>query len=425
MNAHHLVSRIVTASAFLLAAGAPAVATERPNIVLIVADNMAWNSFGFLGGEAKTPCIDALARDSLTFTRGFVPTAASAPSLASLLTGVHPHQHGITGDKTAAESSPADHTRPLSRAETLPRELASAGYLALHTGRFPLADPASLGFTDMIGDATRGSSPYAIGRVTMEPIHRFIDRATGEGKPFFVWYAPLLPHPPFSAPKRITRSYELPGDPAKAGRLANIQWFDETCGDLLNQLRLRNLERNTIVVLLSAYGSGPSSEGSPYNAGVRTPLLIRWPQRLRPRTDTTHRVSSLDIMPTLLTAAALPVPGHLAGIDLLDPEAVDSRKTLFLANYAEEMAAPGDPARHLWSRTCVHRNWKLIWWRKTAPAAKPANDGARRKNIESTIELFDLDADPGENVNLAPQQKEIVKDLKARVNAWWDPLKEN
>jgi hypothetical protein len=73
----------------------------------------------------------------------------------------------------------------------------------------------------------------------------------------------------------------------------------------------------------------------------------------------------------------------------------------------------------------VHRNWKLIWWRKTAPAAKPANDGARRKNIESTIELFDLDADPGENVNLAPKQKEIVKDLKARVNAWWDPLKEN
>jgi len=396
----------------------------RPNVVLVIGDDHAWTDYGFMGSaEARTPHIDRLAAEGLAFTRGYVTTALCSPSLATLLTGLHPHQHGITGNDPVKG---LDREAWLERFFThpmLPGMLADAGYLTLHTGKYWMRQPAAAGFTADMGATDRhGGKALAIGRETMQPIDDFLDKAGRERKPFFVWYAPFLPHTPHDPPARLLERHAAVEDLPHRRYLAMVEWFDETVGQVLGSLDRRGVADDTLVILLADNGWQAFGKSSPYENGVRTPIVLRWPRRVSPRSDRVSLVGNIDVVPTILAATGVAAPAGLPGIDLLDPGAVAARDTLFLANYAHDMASPGEPEKSLWSRSCIHGNWKLVSWRPDPPDIRPSLQGWRHKDPQAMQELFDLAADPHETKNLAADRPDLVRDLQARIDGWWNPL---
>ncbi|REK25435.1 MAG: sulfatase [Planctomycetota bacterium] len=396
---------------------------ERPNVVLIISDDHAWTDYGFMGSrEARTPHLDQLAAEGLTFERGYVTTALCSPSLATMLSGLHPHQHGISGNDPLRGESREDWLDPFCKLPLLPRLLADAGYLTLHTGKLWTRDPARVGFTDSMGATGRhGGQALAIGRETMEPIFTAIDKARGERRPFFIWYAPFLPHTPHNPPPRLLDKYAHIEDPARAKYLAMVEWLDETCGQLFARLERQGVADNTVIFYLADNGWNEFGKGHPYENGVRTPVILRWPGRVDPRRDRQHLATNLDVLPTILAACGVDGPPSLAGIDLLDAAAVADRDTIFLSNFAHDMVSPGEPGRSLWSRSCIRGRWKLIAHQASLPAVRPYNNGDRRKTPGAAVELFDLTADPHETRNVAAEQAAVMTDLQSRLDAWWNP----
>jgi len=173
----------------------------------------------------------------------------------------------------------------------------------------------------------------------------------------------------------------------------------------------------------------------PYENGVRTPVIARWPAAIAPQVNRQDLASNLDVLPTLLSACAVEVPANLPGIDLLDEEAVAARQEIFLANFAHDMVASDAPEKSLWTRSCIRDRWKLIVWQDLPPQVLPYNGGHRRKSFEpdsksrdedpsaalSQVELFDLVADPQETENLAAADPEKVRQLHLAIDRWWDP----
>ena len=420
---------------FLLSNGYEVSATAPPNVVLIISDDHAWTDYSFTGHRhARTPQIDQLAREGLTYTRGYVATAICSPSLATMLTGLPAHRHGITGNDpvvTTGDDPVAARDRfiePFLELPQLPRLLKNAGYRTMHTGKFWMRDPALVGFTDHMGPTGRhGGEALAIGRKTMEPINRFLDSSIAQKKPFFLWYAPFLPHRPHNPPARLLKKHADVGDPAKRKYLAMVEWMDETTGELLSMLTDKKVTDNTLVIYLADNGWNDFGKAFPYENGVRTPIILRWPNRITPRLDTKDLATNLDLMPTILDACNVGLPKGLPGVNLLDQAAVRKRKEIFLANYAHDMVAADKPQKSLWTRSCIDGNWKLIVWQNPTPAVLPYNGGHRRKTppLEGTnkdFELFNLAIDPHETKNVAAEYPERVDKMLAALNHWWQPL---
>lgn len=406
-----------------------------PNVVMIISDDHAWTDYGFMGHpQVQTPHLDRLARESLTFRRGYVPSSLCCPSLATMITGRFPHQHRVTSNDppkpagksnaefqqgTAFKEGRERMTQHLNEWPTLPQLLGGAGYLSLQTGKWWQGDFRRGGFTHgMTKGGRHGDEGLKIGRQTMEPITEFIAQARTEAKPFFVWYAPLLPHDPHTPPERLLAKYREKTDSIHVARYwANVEWFDETCGTLLDYLDREGLAENTIVVYVADNGwiqdpgsprYAPRSKQSQYDGGVRTPIMVRWKGRLAPKMSDVP-VSSVDLFPTILKACGLPWPEGLPGLDLADAEVVAARKTIFGECFTHNAIDLDRPAANLRWRWVIEDGWKLI-----LPWA-PNETGAP--------ELFRIDDDPHETRDLAASEPDRVASLRARLDAWWDPAR--
>ncbi len=449
-----LLRMILTALAVTAAGGAGAAP---PNVVLILSDDQHWSDYGFMGhGQLRTPALDRLARESLVFTRGYVPSSLCCPSLASLITGRYPHEHKIVGNdppdtREAPRGSPAGRAafeagrermnRHLEAWPTLPKLLNAHGYTSLQTGKWWQGDFRRGGFDEGMTKGQRhGDEGLSIGRKTMEPIEEFVNRCRGAGRPFFVWYAPMLPHDPHDPPQELVEHYSSKTDSVHVARYwGNVERFDRTVGELLDFLDAEQLSADTLVVYVTDNGwiqrpdaprFAPRSKLSPYDGGLRTPLMLRRPGTIKPRSSEAL-ATSLDIMPTVLAACGVPAPAGLPGVNLLDDAAVAARKQLFGECYTHTLVDLDDPARSLMWRWTVRQDnahlWKLIepasarggdfpvWeGRSVAP-----EDQARYERGE--VELFDVAADPGETKNLAGDHAGVVTELRASLDAWWKP----
>jgi uncharacterized sulfatase len=301
----------------------------------------------------------------------------------------------------------------------LPGELAKAGYLTMHTGKYWMRKPKDAGFTDDNGETGRhGGKSLGIGRQTMDPIYKFIDKAKGEEKPFFVWYAPFLPHTPHNPPARLADKYK--GVP-NGKYLAMVEWLDETCGDLMKNLKDKGVDDNTLIVYLADNGWNQWGKASPYENGIRTPVILRWPAKIQPKRDTTRFASNLDVFPTILSAAGVGYSDQLPGINLLDDCAVSARKELFFENFSHNMVSAAEPGKSLWTRSIIRGDWKLISWQENPPKEKPNVGGHRRKNPKVFNELFNLKEDPHENTELSGKHPARVSELQSAIDAWWKP----
>lgn len=403
---------------------ATAAAAEKPNIILIISDDHAFNEYGFMGAKhLSTPHLDRIASQSALFTRGYA-TPVCSPSLASLLTGLHPHQHGVTGNDMKQDR--ADRTtlskRLFQNPLILPKALTDAGYLTMQTGKLWNMSYQQAGFTHgMTGPESRhGGEGLDIGRKGIKPITDFIQTATTAKKPFFVWYAPFLPHDPHNPPERLLKKYRGKGPtPAAEKYYAMIEWLDETCGQLDTYLEKNKLTENTLILYISDNGwnathgyQGGRAKLSPYEIGIRTPIFARWPGKIPARRDEQTLASIIDIVPTILSAAGITPPAPLPGINLMDTAALQARKTLFVESYTHDVADINDPAKSLMAAVVIHDHHKLII-PHTAKSDKPF------ATIPPTIELYDLKADPLEKTNIAQENPEIVNRLTALQNNFW------
>jgi uncharacterized sulfatase len=404
---------------------AAAATPARPNVILIISDDHGFNDYGFMGNQqVRTPRIDRIASEGVLYTRGYV-TPVCSPSLASLLTGQYPSGHGITGNDLYNPSLPRAQARkvrdPISRrlfanSLLLPRALAEAGYLTMQTGKLWNMGYRDAGFTHgMTTIADRhGGEGLAIGREGMQPIFDFIALAQAEKKPFFVWYAPYLPHTPHNPPARLRSKYRGKG-PNEAAELyhAMVEWLDETCGELDDYLTQNNLADNTVVLYLADNGwDGPATEYqnraklSPYETGVRSPMFVRWPAKVKPLRDDDTLASIVDFAPTILKAAGVPVPADLPGVDLLDRAAMTARESVFVEAYTHDIMDIADPSKSLTAHVIINGPYKLLVPGNARPDRMPAS-------APTEIELFDLKADPLESRNLAAEKPEVVSRLRA------------
>ena len=252
----------------------------------------------------------------------------------------------------------------------------------------------------------------------MKPIEDFVAMAEQEHRPWMVWYAPMMPHDPHTPPERfLARHRGLSPSLPVARYRAMVEWFDETCGQLLDFLERRGSDRNTLVVFVTDNGwitdpqtgrFAPRSKQSPYDGGLRTPILVGWPGRVTPRRDDTHAVSSLDLMPTILRAAGLEAPKDLPGIDLLDARAVRRRTSVLGECFTHDAVDLDRPASGLRWRWIVRDGWKLIL---PAPWNEPTG----------APELYRIAEDPFERTDLASRYPTRVSRLRRELEKSWEP----
>lgn len=422
----------------------PLLAADQPNIVLIVSDDQGWTDYGFMKHpHIRTPSLDKLASQSLVFPRGYVTTSLCCPSLASIISGLYPHQTKITGNEpplpTGMNSQEArkdagyqkqvqECVRFMDELPTVPRELAKRGYLSFQTGKWWQGHFRTGGFTHGMshGDPEKGGrhgdAGLAIGRKGLQPIYDFINTATSEKKPFFVWYAPMMPHLAHNPPARILEKYKTRTDSLKMAKYwAMCEWFDETCGELLGFLDKNDLAKDTIVVYVTDNGwiqdpdadrCRDDSKLSQYDGGVRTPIMIRWPGHVKPRWEE-KPAASIDIAPTLLSVCGVKPGAALQGINLLDKNAVRKRKAIFGECFLHNAVDIHAPAKNVTYRWCVVDDWKLI-----VPDLINVKEPNKLGRVVET-ELYNLQKDPFEDRNLATAESKRVAALHRLLNNWW------
>ena len=437
-----LLSRVLFLC-LLIGIAASSAQTTPPNILLIVSDDHAWSDYGFMGHPiVRTPSLDRLAAEGMLYTRGYVPTSVCRPSLATILTGRYPHQHGITGnDPPGGATAMYDPARRAAmvdvfkRSSVLPAVLAEKGYISFQSGKWWEGRPQDFGFTAAMthGDVTRrgrhGDDGLTIGREGLQPIFDFIDSAGR--KPFFVWYAPFLPHTPHTPPDRLLRKYQAPDlSPPIARYYAMIEWLDETVGQLLDHLERKGLRENTIVVYLADNGwvQSPDSKPeqptrakmSPYDAGIRTPIIVRWPGSVTAGRDEKTLAGSIDLMPTLLRAAGITPPSDLPGINLRDSRALARRGILFGSLFVHTAVDVASPVANLKYRYVMRNDgWKLILPFTPNRNATLMIDGRTADWMRFEPELYNVLADPREEQNQAQHRPDMVKALRTAIDGWW------
>ncbi|MGB0259489.1 MAG: sulfatase-like hydrolase/transferase, partial [Coraliomargarita sp.] len=360
------------------------------------------------------------------------------PSLASLVSGVYPHQNGIRGNdpvppkglskgilkKPGNEAQKAQWvdmrnrmTAPMANAPSMVQLLKQNGYATLQTGKWWEGNPLDHGFTDAMthGDPRRGGrhgdQGLLIGRKTMQPFVDFVAKAQQNDQPFFVWYGVFLPHTPHNAPERFVNKYkDIAPDESTAKYWANVDWFDETCGELVDHLKEQGLYENTIFVYTCDNGWLPDpervgremrSKREPTEMGIRTPIFVTHANSIKPQRETEILASNIDVATTILLACGITPPDTMSGLDLRDSKALAKRDRIFVDVYAHDsnLDQLDDLDSGLTARVVIDGWDKLI----ARPDAK---------------EYYDLKNDPDDRNDIAAQNPEKVERLSKLIDEW-------
>lgn len=437
VGAHIIPMRSVLSLLFVLSFTLPVFAAK-PNVLLIVADDLGYHDVGFQGSkEIPTPNLDKLAARSLRCTNGYVSHPFCSPTRAGIMTGRYQHRFGHENNPAWL---PESTTAGLSLAETtFPSLMKQAGYTTgavgkWHLGAHPQFHPNKRGFDEYFGalggghqyfPGDKGGAEYTI------PLNRngkdepqtkylteqfgdeaaaFVGRHAGESKPWMLYLAFNAPHTPLQAPKEWLEKLAHIADEKRRTYAAMVCAMDAAIGGVMAKLDETKQAENTLIYFVSDNG-GPNlagksgtnftdnsplrgAKGMVYEGGMRVPFLVSWPAKIKPGTYD-KPIIALDFLPTSLAAAesAGLTPKNLDGVNLLP----------FLTG--EKTTAPHD----------------LLFWRSGGPGG---NNAVRRGNMKlvrlgkAQPELYDLAADVGETKNLAAEKPEIVKELTTAIAEW-------
>lgn len=426
-------------------------ADDRPNIILILSDDQAWTDYGFMGHpDIQTPNLDKLARASLLFKRGYVAAPLCRPSLASLVTGLSPVQHGVCGNDVVGGKKRAERDIAMREAfhkhPSLVKMLTESGYLTHQSGKWWEGSWKDGGFTHGMthGDPQKGGrhgdAGLKIGRKGLKPIADFVDVAKKEDKPFFLWYAPFLPHTPHNPPKRLLNKYTQEGRAMDVAKYyAMCEWFDETCGDLLQLVEDKGEAENTMVFYICDNGWAAKSTNaddpnqklwkrfaqrskcSPYENGIRTPVMVSWPGKIEPK-EMNSLAHATDFFPTVAAAAKLKVPDNLSGINLMDAKACEARSQVFGVTHSTHNVSVGNTHETLQYLWCIEGDWKLL-------ERYSGLDTTHHKGLHSwdtaPVRLYRIQDDPNEQNDVANEHPEVVARMKKAIHNWYGQIRQS
>jgi uncharacterized sulfatase len=423
---------------------ASAAEARKPNILLVLIDDMGYGDLSCFGGKrALTPRIDQLATEGIRFTQFYVNAPICSPSRVALTTGQYPQRWRITSflntRKDDADRGIADWLDPA--APTLARILHDGGYYTAHVGKWhmggqrdvadappisrygfdasltnfeglgervlptfapkPDGKPFVHGPTDMSakfgGDGVRWVDREKVTAAFVDRAIEEIERATKLGKPFYINLWPDDVHSPVSDYVRV------------------LETMDRELGRAFEIIRTKpELRDNTIILLMSDNGperglgvAGPfrGFKAQLYEGGIRSPLIVWSPRLVREsgKTNDATVLAGMDVAPSLLAIAgvATPVGVHFDGLDMSAALLGETPTRRSPVMWSRPPDRPG-PAERPWPDLAIRDgDWKLLMWRKPERS-----------------ELYDLAADPGETRNLAEQNPEVVRMLGEQLSKW-------
>ena len=436
-------------------------AGERPNVVLIVADDLGWADVGFHGGPIDTPSIDRLAAEGVRLER-FYATPICSPTRAALMTGRDPMRLGVAYATIMPWSNVGIHPDERFMAQAF----KEAGYQTAAIGKWHLGHaqqtyhPNARGFDHFYGHlhtevgyfppfASQGGRDFQRNGQSIDEdgyesflladeAVRWIEQRDAD-RPFFLYLPFLAPHTPLQAPPDLIEKYRSLNDNTEASRsrsdrtnliasltlqdsargiyAAVVDAMDQAIGQVLAALDATGQADNTIVWFLSDNGGATYASGGAYNyplrggkgetfeGGIRVPAVVRWPDRLAAAQRVDSIITAMDLYPTLAAFAGVSTTGgfQLDGRDLSKAVAGESdARRRDLVFFAAET-----PIRGRFSLTAFNDDWKLV---------QEVQQGLLAAEV--TNHLFRIPEDPYERLNLAEQHPDRVADLAEAIRRW-------
>ena len=423
---------------------------EKPNIVLIVADDLGWSDLSYMGSEYyETPNIDKLSKSGMTFYNGYASSANCAPSRATMLSGKYHTEHGIYTVRNSDRGS--RKTRKIIPIETkttldldffvIPEMLKEMGYTNGHFGKWHLGDvgfhPEQSGFDVNIGGNRHGGpggyfAPYPNPELENEPKGEYLTDRIGDEVvkfidvnkennffayvPFFSVHTPIQSKPDYQKKYSNKESNEYHNRADYAGM---IQSLDENIGKILDKIDALNLSENTLIIFTSDNGGIRAisnqyplraGKGSYYEGGIKVPMIFSWKGKIEAKTESYERVSNLDFYPTIKKLVGYNESIDLDGEDLtpiFKGEKLKKRELYFhfpvyLEPYRVQLDSGTDPLFRTRPGTVIIKdNWKLHHYYE-----------------DNKFELYDLEKDVSESENLSEINKEKKNELLIDLNNW-------
>jgi arylsulfatase A-like enzyme len=412
---------------FLAGLGGAAVAfaqsERKPNIIVIVADDLGYGDTTPYGGkEIPTPAIASLARNGVRFTDGYVSCPVCSPTRAGLITGRYQQRFGHEFNPGPPAQAEENFGLPLSET-TMAQRLKALGYRTgmvgkWHLGYRPEFHPMKRGFDEYYGflggahsyldladrdnPVMRGTEPVSqIGYLTEDFTREaiaFIERRKSD--PFFLYLTYNAVHNPLQATEKYLARFSHIADTRRRTFAAMLSALDDGIGQVMALVRERGIEDDTLVIFISDNGgptpattasNGPlrATKGQVFEGGIRVPFIMQWKRRLAAGKTYSQPVIALDILPTALAAAGAGAPAGLDGVNLLP----------YLAG--------GAGAPH-----------EALYWRFGAQHAVRMGDWKLTASGGGQPMLFHLAKDIGETTDLAAQEPARLEQLKAAWERW-------
>ncbi len=435
-------------------------AEQKPNIVLVIADDLGWADVGYSGNTYfETPNIDKLAREGMVFSR-FYPSAANcAPSRACLLTGMYTPRHQIyvpqgvarggdvskmrfkvptQGQSSLFNTFPVSTNSVSPEFESLAELLKKSGYVSARLGKWHIGDD-NQGFdvnsadgepgnvTNICGTEERFYDDINVAEKLTDAAINFIDE--NKDHPFFLYLSHWEVHAPLAADEERIEYFrnksvkwtEKSYNPVYA---AEVEQVDISVGRILSKLKELELEENTVVIftsdnggLLSVTSNAPlrAGKGTFYEGGIRVPLCIRWPGVTKPGSQTNIPVIGVDLMPTLAEISSSELPKNqpvdgMSIVPLLKHESFDKERPLFF-HFPLYLGGSGSvlPAfngeKNYWravpSSVIMSGDWKLIYYYEY-----------------ESYELFNLKEDISEQNDLSSTKTRVALEMLGKLQKW-------
>ena len=430
------------------------VDNEKPNVVLIVADDLGWSDLSYMGSTYyETPNIDKLSKSGMTFYNGYASSANCAPSRASMLTGKYHPFHGIytvkNSDRGNKKTRKIIPIKTITKLELeyfiLPEMLKSKGYSTGHFGKWHMGPkgyfPEQMGFDINIGGNEHGGpgsyfSPYKYPNMSNGPKDEYLTDRIGDEVvkfieknkennffayvPFFSVHTPIQSKSEYEKKYRNKESNEYHNREDYAGM---IQSLDENIGKILDKIEKLNLSKKTLIIFTSDNGGIRAisnqyplraGKGSYYEGGIKVPMIFSWPEKIKAGSTSIERISNIDFYPTIKSIIGYNETIDLDGEDLtpiFNSKALKKRELYFhfpiyLEPYNVHLDSGSDPLfRTRPGSVIIKDNWKLHHYYE-----------------DNNFELYNLENDISETKNLIDINKEKKAELLNNLDNW---LKKN
>ena len=424
-----------------------------PNIIMLVGDDQGYPYFGFMGADyVHTPNMDSLAANGVLFTDGYVSDNHCRPSLQTLLTGLLPIEYNrrsfaMLQKEIEANQIPEDsvqkfkHTfdvraSAFNQFNTLPKMLAEKGYTSFQGGKWweysyqngHFTHGMTKGWTEEEQKTAdwfqkhMGGDGMDLARVTNQPAYDFLEET--KGQPFFMWFAPSLPHYPFDAPEKYYNLYKDEDMSESAKQYyANCTWFDDAWGQLVDHLKAKGLYENTLIIYVNdngweqepdqefwndpqrSHNGGDKGKGSIYDMSFRSPIIFSWEGKIPEGIRTNALIHSADLPATILDYVGIEIPEDYYGKSF---RSVIEGREASIRDFVQGNAITtrsSDPdnvmGRHIEGYWVREDHWFLRW-----------------HVTDNELELFDLRNDLHNDHDVSAAHPEVMERLTNRAKTY-------